>query len=687
MNAIENLKTNLKGNRKYIAIAAVIVIFSLICEVFIFNFKCITSLADKPLSISPECSGAQISGDTIRFTSNSAELIFNDVNSKIKYIHFNPGKSRTANITVSAKDEANAGFLSAPERTVCGDVRTSQYIRMNFSGKIDTLKLSVNNLNGSEIDIDDIGLNSKVPMCFSVYRFLFLMLTLAVLYMIRPKSPLYKYKVNIHNLNQALILLLIFAVQAVFLWNMFHWNKPALTWQRTLQNHTQYTELAKAIKEGHLYIDDDVQDELINMENPYDTSERAKRGVSAKWDHSFYNGKYYVYFGIAPVVTMYLPYNLITGGDLLNYIALYIICLFTIIGIMLLLWEIIKKWYRDTPFITYALLSVVFGAVSGFGYAVYKPDLYMIPPMMAVMFGVIGLACWLSAERKVKTNKDTKTVFVPWRLAFGSSCIALIAGCRPQLLLAVVFGIILFFKAVFKERRLFSKGSIKGTTAICIPFIIVAAGIMWYNAARFGSPFDFGANYNLTTNDMTHRGIKAGRIGLGLFTYLFQPIKMDAVFPFLHDFKTATVYQGLTLSENLIGGIFMIFPILIIGLYGAFRKKRFKNHVSYSFVYVSLLAAALLAVLDAQMAGLLTRYFTDFVWLAMLAVCITVFAYYDFYRDNAEAKRKITCAVTMLSALTLVMVFLRIFAHSEDSILAGNPALYYKIQHIIAFWM
>lgn len=33
---------------------------------------------------------------------------------------------------------------------------------------------------------------------------------------------------------------------------------------------------------------------------------------------------------------------------------------------------------------------------------------------------------------------------------------------------------------------------------------------MWYNAARFGSPFDFGANYNLTSNDMTRRGFAVG---------------------------------------------------------------------------------------------------------------------------------------------------------------------------------
>jgi len=52
--------------------------------------------------------------------------------------------------------------------------------------------------------------------------------------------------------------------------------------------------------------------------------------------------------------------------------------------------------------------------------------------------------------------------------------------------------------------------------------VLVAAGLMWYNAARFGSPFDFGANYNLTGNDMTQRGFNAVRIGPAVFTSLFE---------------------------------------------------------------------------------------------------------------------------------------------------------------------
>ena len=49
---------------------------------------------------------------------------------------------------------------------------------------------------------------------------------------------------------------------------------------------------------------------------------------------------------------------------------------------------------------------------------------------------------------------------------------------------------------------------------ICLlaPYFVVAAGLMWYNWARFGSPTDFGANYNLTVHDMPKRGLDAGRI-------------------------------------------------------------------------------------------------------------------------------------------------------------------------------
>ena len=47
---------------------------------------------------------------------------------------------------------------------------------------------------------------------------------------------------------------------------------------------------------------EDVDPRLSEMENPYDPQARKELGIYYHWDHAFYNGKYYMYFGIVPVV-------------------------------------------------------------------------------------------------------------------------------------------------------------------------------------------------------------------------------------------------------------------------------------------------------------------------------------------------------------------------------------------------
>ncbi|MFR5439737.1 MAG: hypothetical protein ACLTJN_06065, partial [Monoglobus pectinilyticus] len=105
------------------------------------------------------------------------------------------------------------------------------------------------------------------------------------------------------------------------------------------------------------------------------------------------------------------------------------------------------------------------------------------------------------------------------------------------------------------------------------------------------------------------------------------------------------------------------------------------------FVYFSVIFAVILAILDAQMAGLLTRYFTDFVWIAFIGTIITAFAYYEMLRDNEHSRRKFAGIILTFSVITLVLCFLSIFAHTEDSIMKANPTLYFTVQHLIAFWM
>ena len=105
------------------------------------------------------------------------------------------------------------------------------------------------------------------------------------------------------------------------------------------QHRNQYELLADSILDGHIYIDYDVDEKLLNMKNPYDTKKREELNVSYHWDHAFYKGKYYVYFGVAPVFLTFIPYKIITGHSLTTYHATQLYIALFIIGLFVLFYD------------------------------------------------------------------------------------------------------------------------------------------------------------------------------------------------------------------------------------------------------------------------------------------------------------------------------------------------------------
>lgn len=673
---------------KYFAAALLFLVLSFVCEIFIFNYKWIDSIGSDPVVVEdPSISGANIEDGRIMFSDEKATVSIDDIDKELKYLAFELEDSEEAEvlkITISAYDEANASSrLSAPQRVVTTAAKTSQYIPLHFSGNVGSMRIEVEKTTDGTVACEGITLNANVPLLISLPRMLLFAAILFVLYLLRPRSCVYKVVTDLRKDEQKMMVFTAaFAMAAIFIC-MIRTNPEMLTWHEKYDNQQIYYELVDALKDGHFYLNVEPSEELKDLENPYDPSLRSAEKASYRWDYAYYEGKYYVYFGAAPAVLLYLPYNLLTGNDLPNYTAVAIFGICYIAGVLFLLWEIIKKWFPKTPFALYILAAAAFTAPA-LTFAEHKPDVYAVPIISALAFAVLGTAFWLAAER---TNKKGDTTLSPRYLCAGSICIALTAGCRPQFLIGVIFGVILFWKYVFKTRDLFSKKGLRSTIAVCAPFVVVGALVMIYNAARFGSPFDFGANYNLTTNDMTKRGFVWGRTGLGLFTYIFQPLHVDALFPFIHDFGKATAYQGLTLTEKLLGGVLWLYPMLLIGVFGLARKRLFEDQRVFVIVCASLAAAMLVAVADAQMAGLLTRYYSDFVWLMMIASSVTAFALYRSAGEGTAARATVVHVVTALMLLTIAFSFMTIFAKNDNPVETANPGLYYSIQHMIAFWL
>jgi hypothetical protein len=261
---------------------------------------------------------------------------------------------------------------------------------------------------------------------------------------------------------------------------------------------------------------------------------------------------------------------------------------------------------------------------------------------------------------------------------------ALVAGCRPQLLLVSFLAIVIFWNSVFHDRSLFSQKGWRSTLALCIPYILVAAGIMWYNYARFGSPFDFGANYNLTTNDMTGRGYRVERVGLSIFTYFFQPPTVTAVFPFLESSPIHTNYLGTTITEPMFGGIFMVIPLLWVLFLLPSKWEIMQKKRVLTFTVLCLLLSFFIGAFDAQGAGLLQRYVSDFSFLAVLSAILLVFCLYE---THLGAERRRLHAFMRFSLFgSGVYCFLVIFAIYSVEIFYRNPYLFNLVSDAVQFW-
>ena len=84
--------------------------------------------------------------------------------------------------------------------------------------------------------------------------------------------------------------------------------------------YQQYGALAHSLLNGRLDLEADPPAALLALENPYDAGARdAAQLNDIHWDHDFYNGRYYVYFGIVPCLLFQLPFEALTGIQNLAY--------------------------------------------------------------------------------------------------------------------------------------------------------------------------------------------------------------------------------------------------------------------------------------------------------------------------------------------------------------------------------
>lgn len=583
--------------------------------------------------------------------------------------------TNTVWITLWATDEGNAFYYEMPERLIAHGIPATQYLRLHPAGNVDKIKLAFSEDSaGSNIIIHDISLNQVRPISVSKIRMVLIFLIYLIVIIYRPGSRLYQIVYDPSRHWQKVVMA-IFAVAQIavmiYLADEVNYSKDP--------NKSCYTALTESLTQGKVYLDREPDEKLKGLENPYDPSLRGAEQVEFLWDYAFYEGRYYVYFGLAPELVFYLPHYLITGNHFPVHMELKLCSALCVIGIMLLLHQFIKKFFKKTSFIIYMLLCAVIINGIGILYTVMHPDMYSIPKLLSITSVILGVYFWMSA---IKIGSDT---LIPWRLAVGSVFVALIAGSRPQMLLAGFIAFPLFGRLMILNpmKKGFNSKNILNLLCLVIPLLVLGGVFMWYNQARFGSVMDFGANYNLTSNDMTKRGFVLDRCGYGIFTFLFQLPVTVSQFPFLKETVADTSYLGTTIRDAMYGGLFAGNLVLFLGLLFHKFKDMLKERKLYSITAGSILFGLIIVIADTQMAGILVGYMGDFAIFFFVPMAIVVMSILEVLKSEKTSKNWLQL-ISGLCILSICYNYLVIFVNSNIGI---NSTLFQKISSAIQFWL
>lgn len=575
-------------------------------------------------------------------------------------------------------DESHKLYYELPERELWETEKRSNYMSYHLYGRCRSLKILPDVVTGQVISFQLI-LNPKIPLFISWERICVLALLAAAVWWLRPVSGLHRISCLHMNYRKKMVLLSIFFLLHMGLfWSLVNVN--SYFHEEKGDNHKQYQALAEALKEGSFSLLYEPPKALKNMENPYDFAYRSQvmeesGGEWYKWDHAYYEGKYYVYFGVVPAVMFYLPYYIITGGHLHNYILLFWLALLFLAGVMGTVYEIIRKWFSRTSLAVWFLITELTLLGSGIIYMLKRPDLYTVPILSGLAFGMIGLWCFLRAEKEGK--------LLPPYLAAGSFFTALIAGCRPQLFVFVLLPLLFIGGKGIKNNR-------RAIPSCIIPMLVVAGMLMYYNHSRFGSVFDFGANYNLTFNDMRMRGWEWERIPLGVHAYLFQPIKLIARFPFMEAVYFDSQYMGVTIQEATFGGIFMTHLFSWAALLPVLFHRQLKKcgKMPWMLSVVCLLQAGIVILVDTNMSGILQRYFGDFSIFIMLSAVFSVLLLFEHEKISGSALKRVAIWGLVVCLLLEVgyqgMMF---FLDTGEALSDLRPDLYAHFKYLTAFWL
>jgi hypothetical protein len=447
-----------------------------------------------------------------------------------------------------------------------------------------------------------------------------------------------------------------------------------------------YWLLSQAFQHGQTHLLGEPNPELLKLENPYDHHQRE--GLEYLWDTTFYNGKYYLYWGPVPAVLGVIVSS-ITSSPVTDTGLVFSF----VIGIALFSVLLLQDIYKEYKLPNWVFWCGVFAATVNIPliWMLTRTKFYEVSISGGQFFLMAGFFALFRAFRSQVTHKGY--------IAFAAIAFGLAGATRINLLPSVVFLAVAMFWRIYIVNKKKINSLFPALAAAFLPLALIACSLFWYNYDRFGSIFEFGHRYQLTGPSLTtdYKDISSVKyIVPNIYTYVFRLPSLTREFPFLripwveeemwpsfihlpeHYYYTEPV-AGILIIVPLIGlATFLLtwfFWQFINGDVALSGNKERSLWFEFSMLgYVAIQMGILLIFINSAM-----RYLLDVSPILIVLSTVFIGYYVQFIEKKPYLLKIIMLAWILATLLTVVSGFFIGFTGDKNIFLNQNPQLYYQL--------
>jgi len=417
--------------------------------------------------------------------------------------------------------------------------------------------------------------------------------------------------------------ILIGALCALVGW-FYIWTarNEGVSWSLGQRQTDYYNLLAEGFLDGHLYLKADVPEELLKLADPYDP--RTRPPGLALHDASLYRGRYYLYFGAAPVVTLMLPFRVLTGTALPLPAAVVV---FTFAGFLMsvaIFLGVCRRYFPENGRSMALAWILVLGTGSMGPLLVLRGSIWELPLsggyffVMAAVYGV-----WRCVHSKRRAA---------WWYASAGLSLGLAVASRPSYLFASGLLVPPIIWQWWWARATGPADFVKlGRFALAgaVPLGAVGLAMAWYNYARFGSPTEFGVAYQLSgVFEAETRHFSWSYLAFNARMYGLSAAEWVRYFPFFHRLENPAVPVGHVGFDDVYGFLRNV-PVVWLALLAPLalwrRRAEARGRLLAGLGATAMLAAGAVTTLLFFYAAM-ARYGADFLPAILLLAGVGVMA-------------------------------------------------------------